>query len=165
MPRLVTAIAALSRSRSSTFGARPAATSRWVASIRLAALQRHDDGAGGAGDARDLHPVAQDHAFGSQPRDDDRGKLRVILAEQGGGFQHGDARAKAAMRLRHLHADRPAADDHQVSGPLAIAEHGLVGEIGHGIEAGDRRRGRPRACGDDEAAGTNLLAARIEGVR
>ena len=43
-----------------------------------------------------------------------RGQLRIVLAERLQAFEHGDAAAEPQVRLRHLHADRAAADDDQV---------------------------------------------------
>ena len=60
------------------------------------------------------------------------------------------------MRLRHLDADRPAADHDQMLGQFTVGKHGLVGQIGHLVEPGDRRRHRVRAGGDHEPAGADL---------
>ena len=40
------------------------------------------------------------------------------------------------MRLRHLEADRAAADDDQVLRQRAVPEDGLVGEVGHAARPG-----------------------------
>ena len=64
---------------------------------------------------RDLRWLAQHHAFVLEAADDDRGELGIVLGEEVGRLQHGDARAESAMRLRHLQADRPAADHDQMA--------------------------------------------------
>ncbi len=46
------------------------------------------------------------------------------------------------MRLSELHPDRAAADDDQVLELVLIVEDRLVGEIGHAVEARNRRDGR-----------------------
>ena len=45
---------------------------------------------------------------------------------------------------------------------LAHVEDGLIGEIGHLVEAGDRRNGGRRPGGDDEAAGAHQDAAGLD---
>ncbi len=66
------------------------------------------------------------------------------------------------MRLRHLAADRPAADDDEVFGPLGQVEDRLVGEIGDRVEAGDRRHARRGAGGDDEILRLHRRPVRLD---
>ena len=46
------------------------------------------------------------------------------------------------MRLRHLEADRAAADDDQMAGALTQFKHRLIRQIADLVEAWDRRHGR-----------------------
>ena len=101
---------------------------------------------------RILTPAFDGDAVGDEALDQQLGQLRIVLGQHARGLEHGDARAEPAMRLRHLEADRAAADDDQMLGQHAVLEDRLVGEIGHVLEAGDRRHGGRRAGGDDEAA-------------
>ena len=66
------------------------------------------------------------------------------------------------MRLGELGADRAAADDDQVLGPLAQLEDRLVGHVGHAVEAGDRRHGGRGAGRDHEAPRADALAAGLD---
>jgi hypothetical protein len=68
-------------------------------------------------------------ALGAELPQHQRGGLGVVLAQRLGAFEHRDLRAEAAMGLRHFHADGTAADDDQVSGPLAQVEDRLVGVV------------------------------------
>ncbi len=61
--------------------------------------------------------LLDDHdALAPQPLQRNRRKLRIVLAECARALDHRHPAAEPAMRLRHLHADRPAADDDQVCG-------------------------------------------------
>ena len=74
-------------------------------------------------------------------------------------LEDGDAAAEAQIGLRQLQPDRSAADDDQMVELVAVVEDGLVGEIGHAVEARDGRHGGRRAGGDDEAARLDALVA------
>ena len=89
----------------------------------------------------------------------DGGQLRVVLAHRLEAFEHGDAAAEPQVRLRQLDADRPAADDDQVLDALGVVEDRLVGEVGHLVEARDRRHHRRRAGRDDEAPRLDAVIA------
>ncbi len=43
-------------------------------------------------------------------------QLGIVARQQRADIEHGDPRAEPAMRLRHLDADRPAADHDQMLG-------------------------------------------------
>ena len=92
------------------------------------------------------------HALRRQPFQEHRHELGVVPAERRCGFHDGDVAAEAAVRLRHFHADRTAADDQEAFGPAIELEQRLVGQVGHVGKAGNRRHRGRRAGGDDEAA-------------
>src|SRR5207253_2866707 len=75
-----------------------------------------------------------------------------------------DGGAEPAIGLRQLDADRTAADDDQMLGPLAIGKNGLIGEVGHAVETGDWRHRRPRPRGDHEAARPDQGVAGLRGA-
>ncbi len=165
MPLAVWATPALSRSRPSTTGARPAATSRCDPSRRSPLSRITATPAGERVDARDLGVAAQIDAFALQARDDDGGKLGIVLGEEVGDLQHGDPRAQPAMGLRHLQADRPAADHDQMAGQGAVGEDRLVGEIARFGQAGDRRRRRSRAGRQNDASALMRCGPACNSVR
>ena len=66
------------------------------------------------------------------------------------------------MRLRQLHANRPAADDHQMLGPRAQRKNRLIGEIGHKLQPRYRRHQRLRPGGDDKPPRGNDVAACLQ---
>ncbi len=68
------------------------------------------------------------------------------------------------MRLRHLHADRAAADDDEMLGAFLVREDGFVRVKGHLVETGNLRNEGPRAGGDDEASRRNLRITRDHGI-
>ena len=116
-------------------------------------LGRHLDGAGRAADLRCLRALGNLDAFRAQPVEHDGRQLRVVLPQRLRALDHRDLAAQPYMRLRHLHPDRPAADDQQVIGPLAPVEEGFVGVIRHAVEPRDGRDKRRRAGGDHDPAG------------
>ena len=67
------------------------------------------------------------------------------------------------MRLAELEPDRAATQDDEVLDALAHVEDGLVGEIGHLVEARDRRDRGHRARGDDESPRAHQDASRLDG--
>ena len=83
--------------------------------------------------------------------DEQARQLGIVLRHHPSDLEHSDARPQQTMGLRHLEADRPAADDDEMLGQHAVLEQGLIGEEGHVLEARNRRRARRRAGGDDDA--------------
>ena len=67
------------------------------------------------------------------------------------------------MRLRHLDADRAAADDQEMVGPHAVRKNRLVGQMRDPIEAGDRRDRGVRASRDHKAPRPHLDRAGADG--
>ena len=111
-----------------------------------------------AADALDQRALADLDALGAQALQHHLRQLRIVLAERLQRLEHGDAAAEPQMGLGQLQADRAAADDDQMVELVAVVEDGLVGEVGHVVEAGDRRDGRRGAGGDDEAARLDALS-------
>ena len=68
-----------------------------------------------------------------------RDSFGILVGKQARGVEHGDVRAEHAMRLAELKPDRPAAEHDEVLDAFAHVEDCLVGEIGHLVEAGNRR--------------------------
>ena len=66
------------------------------------------------------------------------------------------------MRLAELKPDRPAAEHDEMLNALAHVEDRLVGEIGHLVEAGNRRDERRRPSGDDEAPRADQYASGLD---
>ncbi len=56
------------------------------------------------------------------------------------------------MRLRHLDADRPAADDHEMLWPVRRPEYAFIGKIRNAVQARDRRDCRTRSGRHHDAA-------------
>jgi len=73
--------------------------------------------------------------------------------------------AEPAEGLRHLAADRAAADDQQLGHGLAQVEQRFIGEIRDLVDSGDRRHHWPRAGGDVETPAGEPAAADLERVR
>ena len=69
------------------------------------------------------------------------------------------------MRLRHLEADRAAADDDEMIGAPRQVEDRLIGEIRHRRKTGDRRDCGRGAGRDDEAAGADCRSTGGERAR
>src|SRR6185295_18340041 len=97
--------------------------------------------------------------------DDLRG-VRVLADEDVAVLvEQGDAAAEAAEGLRHLAADRPAADDREAPRRFGQLEDRLVGQVASLGEPGDRRRDRPAAGRDHGAPEPEPLAADLDGIR
>ena len=148
-------------------GRRPAATRRWLPSTdyrRVAGPEHDDDAVVPLLDPLDpdpgmeLDPVLEERAL------EHRRHLGVVAGEEAGGLEDRDLGAEAAVGLRQLRPDRPAADDEEPLRPPRKIEDALVGEVRNLVEPRDRRRGRARAGGEDEAAGLNDDLARRDGV-
>ena len=137
-------------------GRRPAATSRCEPLTLVAIAEPDRDARRIACDRSDRDPRAQCYPLAGEPFGEQSRELGVVARQQRAEIEHGDLRAEPAMRLRHLDADRPAADHDQMLGQFTVGKHGLVGQIGHLVEPGDRRRHRVRAGGDHEPAGADL---------
>ena len=103
-------------------------------------------------DLLDHGAFANVDAFAANVLEDHRGQFGIVLAERLEAFEHGHLAAEAAVRLRHLHADRSATDDDEVVDLFLVVEQRLVGEVGHVGEAGDRRHQRCGAGRDHEPA-------------
>src|SRR5450631_4106019 len=77
----------------------------------------------------------------------------------------GDLRSQAPVRLRKLHADRPATQDEQMLRQRLVGEDRFVGEVVDAVQSLDwRRRGR-RPRGDDDAARPHPGVARRQHAR
>ena len=101
-----------------------------------------------------LDAVAQQRAL------DHRGHLRILAGEERGAASSTvDLGAEAAIGLRELDADRPAADDEEALGAaLGEVEDGLVREVGDLVEARDRRHGGARAGGERRSGAPRIVA-------
>ena len=99
----------------------------------------HGDALHGALDPLHARAGMKHDAWLRQALDDDAARLRILVGEEGGGIDDGDMGAEHAVGLGDLHADRAAAEHDQMLDPLVHVEDRLVGEIGHLVEAGDRR--------------------------
>ncbi len=134
---------------------RPAATSRWLPSMR-ALLPSDSVSRATPSDAEfdSGYPRAlvEGDAFIVQALAHDLHQLRVVLRQQRRHLDERDRGAQAAEGLRQFDADRAAADDEQVARTFDQIEDRLVREVRHMLEAGQRRQQRGRAGGDDEAA-------------
>ncbi len=82
------------------------------------------------------------HPFGAQAVQNDRGGLGVILAQRLQAFDNRDLTAQSDMRLRHLHPDRASADDQQMFGLVAQIKDSFVGVVRHLIQPRQRRHQR-----------------------
>ena len=120
-------------------GVRPVATSRCDPSSRSPSSRT--TGRRPSRSTRAIsHMVAQLHAFISQALHDDGGELGIVLGEEVEASSTVTRDAQPPVRLRHLEADRPAADHDEMRRQGAVGEHRLVGEIRHLGETGNRRR-------------------------
>ena len=126
------------------------------------ARQAHRDAVAGPLDRLDLDLLAQHDAVRLERAAHHRGQLRIILRQDRPHVEHGDRRAQPPVRLRHLAADRPAADHHQMIGRGAVVEDRLVGQIGRPVEARDRRCRRPAAGREHEPSGAHPHVARLD---
>ncbi len=159
---------AASRSRSSRFGRRPAATRICVPSIvsspaSLADIDLHARQR--AAHLRDLHAGAQRDALAGERVEHDASAFRIVAGKRRRRFEHRDLGAEPAKRLRQFEAGRARADDDEMARTIGEIEHGLAGEIRHVGKARDRRQRRRRAGGDDEAARFDVEAVDRDGLR
>ena len=69
-----------------------------------------------APDPDDLDTRTTDNTFTRQPLGEDAAELGIITGKQRADIEHRDLRAQPTMGLRHLDADRSAADHDQVLG-------------------------------------------------
>ena len=106
----------------SVTGRRPAATRRWLPSTdhrRVAGPEHDDDAVVPLLDPLDpdpgveLDPVLEERAL------EHRRHLGVVAGEEAGGLEDRDLGAEAAVGLRQLRPDRPAADDEEPLRPPA----------------------------------------------
>ncbi len=98
----------------------------------------------------DLDPLAGERI------EHDGGAFRIVLGERARRFDHDHVRPQAAKRLRQLDPDRAAADHRQAPRTFGEIEDGLVGEISHPVEAGNRRHRRSGAGRQHEAPRRDL---------
>ena len=99
-----------------------------------------------------------------QALDHDACGLGVLVDEELRRVDDGDMGAEHAMGLAELDADGTAAQDDQVLHPVADVKNGLVGEIRHLVETGNRRDHRRGTGGDDEAPRAHKHPASIHRV-
>lgn len=112
-----------------------------------------------AGTGPDLHPGAL-----KDPRHD-VGDLRLLLGEDARRCLHErDPAAQVRERLGKLDADRAAAHDQQVLGPLGEVEQGLVVQVIDLVETGERRDRGVRAGSQEDARAPQEAAVDVEGV-
>ena len=162
---------AWSRPRSSVFGRRPTAASRWLPVELMGAA---------AGVERDVHALAA--VAGPDPRGrhreveadalalEDRLHLARDLAVLAGDqpvavFDHRHARAEAPVHLRELEADVAAAGDDQVLGQGVERHHRGVGQHRHVGEPVPVRQHRAAADVDEDLRRLERLAADLDRVR
>ncbi len=92
----------------------------------------------------DLHPL------GFQAAAENQGDVRILGAENlVPVFDDRYVRPESTERLRHLHADRPATQDQQVSRQHRLREDRLVRPVRDVREPFDGRQGGARTGGDD----------------
>ena len=72
--------------------------------------------------------------------------------------------AEARQRLRHLAADRAAADDEQARRQRGQVEDRFVGQVAGFGQPGNRRQHRARAGGDDRLLEAQARAVDVDGV-
>jgi hypothetical protein len=109
-------------------------------------------------DARDCDVAAQRDPLPRKRIEHDGSAFGVFARERLRRVEHRDRATEAAKGLGELEADRPGADDDEVLRRHGEVEHRLIGEIGHGIQARDRRNRRRRARRDDETPRLDLDA-------
>ena len=68
------------------------------------------------------------------------------------------------MGLGQFNTDGATANNDQVVRRLSAVENGLVGQIRHSLDAGDRRHHGAAAGGDHETPGTDYNAAGLDPV-
>ena len=129
----------------------------------LLAIRRHDRDTGTAAlDALDADRWLQRDAFLGELGNEKTGELLILVRQERPGIDGRYGGAEPVIGLGQLDPDRPAADNDQMSGSLAVRENCLVREIPRRVEAGDRRHDRVRACRDDKPARTDQ---RVAGLR
>ena len=145
------------------FGRRPVATRRCepVTSVAAAAdLERDRDPAAPALDPRRIGVGQDADAFVLQDLADRLRDVRVLARDQPlVALDDGHLAAEAPVHLAELQADVAAAEDHQVRGQEVDGHHRGVVEIGHGIDAGERRDVGATADVDEDLVGREPLVA------
>jgi len=118
-----------------------------------------------SGHANRLVAFKDGDAFLAQ-RADCNGRMgRIRLTEGAAHFDDGRLRAKPGKGLRHFHADRATAEDHQMLRKIRHRENGLIGQVGRFRQSLDRRDESGRPCGDDNAAGAGTACCGRDRVR
>ncbi len=92
-------------------------------------------------------------AFGAEGRSQRVRHFRFHLRQQARPADHRHLNAHARHHLGKLHADIPAADDNQAPGQRLQFQQCRAGQVGHGLDAGNRRHGRSSARSDDDIVG------------
>ena len=77
-------------------------------------------------------------------------QLGIVARQHRAGIEHRDPAPSRRCACASSMPIGPPPITIRCSGSVAVGEHRLVGEIGHAIEARDRRHRRRRAGGDDE---------------
>ena len=83
----------------------------------------------------------QGNAFADQRIAQDRHCFRLIAGQDGGAFNQGDARTKAAKGLRHFNPNRASAQDKQMVRPFFQTEDRFIGQVGDIAKAKHRWNG------------------------
>ncbi len=104
-------------------------------------------------------------AFAPQGLADQSGGFLVVFGQDREHLDHRDPAAEPAMGLRHLKADRAAANDDQMVRPLAVLKDAFVSQIIDLIQSRNRRHHGGGAGGDDEASGRDLPITDADPVR
>ena len=162
---------AWSRPRSSVFGRRPTAASRWLPSSSSASAGRIDDdahalAARALAHRRVLHAEVEGHAFALQDLLHLGRDLAVLAGDQAVAvLEHGHARAEAPVHLGELEADVAAADDQQVLGQEVDRHHRGVVEHRHVGDAFPGRQDRAAADVDEDLRRLQDRAVDLDRVR
>src|SRR5205807_7810335 len=97
-------------------------------------------------DFRDRRAEVITNAFALELLPDDRSEIGIFARQNGTcDIDNGDLAAKPAKGLRHLAADRSAANDDQMRNGLAQIEDRFVGQIAYRFDTGNRRYRGPRS--------------------
>ena len=103
------------------------------------------------------------NAFALELLQYDRGEIGVLARQNACcDIDNGDLAAKPSERLRHLAADRSAADDDQVGDRFPQIEDRFVGQIADRFDAGNRRYRRPRSRRDHKRTRLQLSSSDFE---
>ena len=113
-------------------------------------------------DAGDDGALAHRDAVVDQSVAHDARQLGVVSRQDRELLDYAHPRPELAERLRHLDADRTAADDDEMLGQPGEIEDGLVGEVTCLREPGNRRDQGPRAGGEHEAPGADALPVHFD---